>query len=55
MNQRFKEARNNVFQDDDPSSPYFGGVSSYYSERFIRLKPKADKVINAIRAYLKVE
>jgi hypothetical protein len=55
LNQNLKEDPNNVFHDTDQNSRYFAVTSSRYWSQFALLRPKADKVVNSIRAYLKTD
>lgn len=40
------------FEYDDPNSSFFHGIDGIYLESFVQLRPKADKVRNAIRKFV---
>lgn len=54
INERFSENAQFLQHDDDYGSPLYGAVTNNYAQRFVQLRPKADKVTAAIRRYLKV-
>jgi hypothetical protein len=55
LNQDLREDKNYVIFDDSASSPYHRSTSGRYWTRFTSLQPKADKIVVAIRAYLKTD
>jgi hypothetical protein len=55
INERLIEDKNNILLENDMNSPYFGGTNNSYVKRFTHLKPKADDVLEKIRAFLKVQ
>jgi hypothetical protein len=54
LNDKLAENRDNIIYDHDVRSPYWRTVDNAYWARFIQLKPKADRIVAAMRAYLKV-
>jgi hypothetical protein len=55
LNEQLRRDPNNVFYNGDVSSKYGNVTTSAYMRRVTPLKPKADKVAEAVRSYLKIE
>jgi hypothetical protein len=53
INEQSRKNILNILGDLESNSPYLGTTSNLYWERFIKLKPKVDKIISLIRSYLK--
>jgi hypothetical protein len=55
LNQDLREDHNLIIHDNDSTSPYYHSATNRYWTFFHPLQPKADKVVAAIRAYLKTD
>jgi hypothetical protein len=55
LNERLADNAEKIIDNDKYSSPRFGNMSNLYWSRFIKLRPKAEAVSAAIRAYLEVK
>ena len=55
LNDKYAEDPNNLYLNFDSSTGYFDALGNAYVDRLIPLKPASDKVIEAIRAYLKTD
>src|SRR6266446_372229 len=53
LNDALKQSPDNYLHANDAGSPYFFAVNHMYLKRFIELRPKADKVRDAIRKSLR--
>lgn len=55
LNDALQESPKNFIEARDPRSPRYGVVNAMYADRFVQLQPKADRIIVAIRDYLKIK
>ena len=55
LNDEVSKGINNIIDDSNYSSPYYGGASGAYWTKFVNLRPKAEEVSESIKSYLKVK
>jgi hypothetical protein len=55
LNDRLSDNKDNIIQEFNQSSVFYGGTSGYYWTRFSNLRPEAERISKAIREYLKIK